>query len=131
MEFTQNNFTTPLYVAILALIYMFLSSVVVYYRRKFSRGIGDGGNKTLHRAIRVHGNFIEYVPITLLLIFFVELSQVSPIYIHTMGLGLVVSRLLHAFGLLRYAGASPGRFIGTLFNFILIVFASCYLLITF
>ena len=62
-----------LYAALLGLILIYLSYRVVSYRVKYKIGIGDGGNTKLARAIRVQGNFVEYVPVALLLIFFVEL----------------------------------------------------------
>jgi uncharacterized membrane protein YecN with MAPEG domain len=34
--------------------------------------IGDAGNPEMLRAMRVHSNFAEYVPLSLLLIYFVE-----------------------------------------------------------
>ena len=57
-----------LYAALLGLILVYLSYRVVSYRVKYKVGIGDGGNTKLARAIRVQGNFVEYVPIALLLI---------------------------------------------------------------
>ena len=37
------------------------------HRNRHKIGIGDGGDKALARKIRVHGNFVEYVPLGLLL----------------------------------------------------------------
>ncbi|MEO7916893.1 MAG: MAPEG family protein, partial [Dokdonella sp.] len=56
----------------------------------------------------------ETVPLGLLLLLLVELNQTQPIFIHLFGITLIVGRLLHAWGLTRHAGTSPGRLIGML-----------------
>lgn len=63
--------TLPLYAALLALIFVFLSVRTLRLRRTLQIGIGDGGNTEMLRAMRVHSNFSEYVPISLILIFLV------------------------------------------------------------
>src|SRR5437867_11021176 len=67
-------------------------------RRQEHVGIGDGNNRRLQRAIRVHANFAEYVPLALLLTVFVELQQLSPFLIHLLCLALVIGRVVHAYG---------------------------------
>jgi uncharacterized protein len=60
--------------------------------------LGDGENARLERAIRVHANFAEYVPLALLLAAFVELQQSSPLMIHLISLALITGRVVHAYG---------------------------------
>ena len=102
-----------LYAALLGLILVYLSYRVVSYRVKYKVGIGDGGNTKLARAIRVQGNFVEYVPIALLLILFVEIAGFSAWVVHVLGVTLLGGRVWHAQGLGATSGTSQGRFIGT------------------
>src|SRR5690349_10670285 len=59
---------TAFYLAILALIYAVLALRVAGMRRSNRVLFGDAENATLRTAIRVHANFIEYVPIITLLV---------------------------------------------------------------
>ena len=108
---------TPLYAGILGLIYLFLSFRIPRLRMKLRVGLGDGGHPELARAIRVHANFAEYVPLALLLILLAELEGYSPWFIHLMGFLLVAARLAHAYGLGQSSATSPGRFLGTVTTF--------------
>jgi len=58
---------TPLYAAIIALIFVGLSFRTLLLRRRLGIAIGTGKNPQLTRAMRVHSNFAEYVPISLIL----------------------------------------------------------------
>jgi len=49
-----------IYAALLALFYVALSVRTLSMRRQLKIGIGDGGNNTMTRAMRVHANFAEY-----------------------------------------------------------------------
>lgn len=90
--------TTALYAAILALFYIVLSFKVVGKRRQFRIGIGSNGEVALERAIRVHGNFAEYVPFALLLMFMAEYCGLAASYLHILGSMLLLGRLSHAWG---------------------------------
>jgi len=88
----------PFYASLLALLYLFLSVRVVRIRRQEAIPIGDRNNARLQRAIRVQGNFAEYVPLALILFTFVEMQGFSPILVHGLGLVLLVGRAVHAYG---------------------------------
>ena len=119
------------YVALLGLLLVYLSYQVVRYRVKFKIGIGDGGNAELARSIRVQGNFVEYVPIALLLISLVELAGFSAWVVHVLGIVLLVGRIIHAQGLGASAGPSRGRFIGTTLSWVTIAVAAILCLLAF
>jgi uncharacterized membrane protein YecN with MAPEG domain len=104
---------TALYAGLLALLLVVLTLRVVRLRWKFRVGLGDGGEKAMTRAIRVHGNAIEHVPIALLLLLVAELNHAGPMLLHACGAVLVVARVLHAVGLGKSAGASWQRATGT------------------
>lgn len=94
---------TANYLAILALIYAALALQVIRLRRTNATPFDDGGNEGLRSAIRAHGNFMEYVPIIVLMIAFLEMSGAS-LRIHLLMGALVLSRLLHPLGMY----ATPG-----------------------
>ena len=48
--------------------------------------------------MRAHSNFAEYVPLSLLLILFVEASGAKPLFVHALGASVVAGRMSHAFG---------------------------------
>ncbi len=89
---------TPVYAALFALLFVVLSIRTLLLRRKFSVAIGSGDEPKLQRAMRVHANFAEYVPLALLLIFFLDAQSATKLWIHVLCIGLLVGRLVHAFG---------------------------------
>lgn len=88
----------PIYAAILGLIFAGLSIRTARLRKRLKIAIGDAGNRILQRAGRVHANFAEYVPFSLLLLCFVEANGTDVRIVHAMCLTLVVARGLHAWG---------------------------------
>ena len=88
----------PAYAALFALIFTFLSARTIRIRRSQQVAVGTGGNALLERAVRVHGNFAEYVPITLIILSFDEARLVSPILLHILCIALLIGRVTHAVG---------------------------------
>ena len=89
---------TPYYAAILALLFIALSVRTIKTRREHKVAIGDGGEKSILRASRVHANFSEYVPFTILLIAMLEMQTYSQWIIHSLCIALVTARAIHAYG---------------------------------
>jgi uncharacterized membrane protein YecN with MAPEG domain len=110
----------PIYAGILGLLLLGLSARVIRYRLRHRVGLGDGGQPDLRQAIRMHGNFIEYVPLALILILSLELMAAPAGLIHGLGAALVVARASHALGIAITDGASVPRFIGTVATFCVI-----------
>jgi uncharacterized protein len=102
---------TSIYAAILAIIMIVLSTHISMQRGKANVSILDGGNAELQLRIRRHGNFIENVPMALILMFLAELDGVGSNWIHAAGLLLVGGRIFHAIGL-RADKATLLRMIG-------------------
>lgn len=119
---------TPVYAALLGLFILILALKVVILRRKKRIGIESKGDLELAQKIRVHGNTVEYVPIALLLMAFVELAGAGLYWVNASGLCLILGRILHAYGLGRYVGISFGRFYGTFLTWIVIIINSGYIL---
>ena len=88
----------PAYSALFALFFIVLSARTILARRSAQIAIGTGGDKMLERTARVHANFSEYVPFTLVLLTFAEMRSINHIVIHLLCLTLLLGRLLHAWG---------------------------------
>lgn len=108
---------SPLYVGLCALIFVGLSVRVIRGRRSRRVNLGHGGHADLETAIRIHANFAEYVPLALLVIVLVEATGFSRIWVHALGIALVVGRLFHAWGLTQSKQPSPGRIAGVTLTF--------------
>lgn len=120
---------TGVYAALIALLAIFLATRVVTLRRRLSVGLGSGGENSLERAIRAHGNLVEYAPLALLLMLVLETSGVRSFMLHGLGITLLAGRLLHAWGLSGRGGVSFGRFYGTALTWLTIIVASALLLV--
>ena len=94
-------YVTPLYAAALALLFIALSVRTLRLRRTLGVGLGDQGEPRILRAMRVHANFAEYVPLTLVLILMLELQSASAGPVHFLSACLVTGRISHAFGVSR------------------------------
>ena len=89
----------PVYAAVLSFIFVRLSMRVIQLRRGGRVALGHDQQPDLERAIRAHGNFAEYVPLALLLLFFGETLGFPKILLHVLGTVLIAGRLSHAYGL--------------------------------
>jgi hypothetical protein len=115
---------TVLYASLLAILLLVLSFNVIRLRFKLKVALGDGEQKTLTAAIRVHGNFIEYIPLALILLGCYELSGADSLWLHILGGLLFVGRILHAIGLGKSIGTSIQRQVGTLLTFLVLLILS-------
>ncbi|MCH8237025.1 MAG: MAPEG family protein [Proteobacteria bacterium] len=89
----------PLYAAVLGILYLALTFAVIRNRYRLRVSLGDGGDERLNRVIRGHGNFAEYVPLSLLLLAFAEIGGTEALVIHLGSLALLTGRLLHGYAL--------------------------------
>jgi uncharacterized protein len=88
--------------------------------------LGDGGDPDLLAAIRAHGNFMEYVPISLLLIYMV--SDFHGFWtVAILSLALLLARVLHAGGMLGFIPL--GRMLGATATTIILAVASVLIVI--
>ena len=119
---------SALWAGLLGILMLGLAGRVVNARNSEKILFGDGGNVILQQHIRVHGNFIEYVPLGLVLLLILELNGASPLLLNALGGSLLAARLLHAFGLSRATGTSVGRFVGTVATWLVLFAASAFAL---
>jgi uncharacterized membrane protein YecN with MAPEG domain len=119
----------PIYASLLAILFVFLSIRTIRLRRSLSIGLGHAENPVMLRAMRVHANFSEYVPLALLLIFLVESLGSSVILVHTLGAALLVARLSHAYGVSQHPEDFRFRVFGMATTFIVLLICAGYLLV--
>jgi uncharacterized membrane protein YecN with MAPEG domain len=120
---------TPLYAAILGLVFIALSLRTIRLRRRYRIAIGDGRKELLQRAMRVNANFAEYVPLSLLLIYFVELHDGPRLHVNALGIALVCGRLLHAWGVSRMPENFRYRTVGMALTFGVMLISSVLILL--
>jgi hypothetical protein len=90
---------TSLYAGIAALILVALSVYVIAGRIQNNISLGDGKNKDLYRRMRMQGNFVEYVPMILILMTIREINGLYAIWMHIFGIMMIAGRGLHAYAL--------------------------------
>lgn len=115
---------TATYASLLALLFLVLCARVVLLRRTYKVGMGDGGKTPLACAIRAQANFVEYVPLALILLAMLELNGAWPVVVNALGSLLVVARALHGWGLSGSPGTSLGRFVGTGITWLVLLIAA-------
>jgi uncharacterized membrane protein YecN with MAPEG domain len=95
--------TTLVTAALLGLVFVALSFNVVRLRAAKSIPVGDGNDPSLQLAIRMHANFSEYGPLTLILLGGIELFGAPHLLVLLLCLALIISRIAHPFGMPRPA----------------------------
>ena len=89
---------TPIYAALLTLLFLVLTWRVIMYRRAKLISLGDNDDKALRKRMRAQANFVEYAPLALLLMLMTEMQGAPALALHLMGLALLAGRILHAYG---------------------------------
>ena len=118
---------TSFFAALLALMLFTLTMTVIVTRMTTKTDLGDGDNPLMFRRIRAHGNFVEYVPMGLILLGLNEVSGTGTIWLWTIGALLLVGRILHAAGMIFTI--APSRAIGTILTNWSLLLAAVLLLI--
>lgn len=119
---------TALYAGVLALFAFYLSARAGGFRGKAGVSIlyGDPIDWTLAERVRTHQNFLEYVPIILVLMGLIELNSGSSTFLYAVGSLLVIARIAHAVGLKHDNMAHKGRFIGAAGTALIMIASAVY-----
>lgn len=120
---------TGMYAALAALMIVALARNVIALRRQHKVALGDGGHQDLLAAIRAHANAVEYLPIGLLLLLLLELSQGPAWLIHLLGSLFIIGRLIHANGVSK--AIITRRIIGMQFTIWLLIIMAVLNLLAF
>lgn len=122
---------TSLYAGLLGLMAIAVAFPAGSLRGKLGIPLGDGGNRELLRAMRRQANFIEWVPLALVLIALLEMSGVTKTAIHVLGAGLVIARICHALDFRADTMQGPGRFVGAAATALITLVSSIWLIVRF
>lgn len=90
---------TSLFASILAVMLLVLTYRVIIARSSSGHSILHGEDMDLAMKIRIHGNFVEFVPMAIVLLALAEASGASELPLYVAGALLVVSRFLIPFGM--------------------------------
>jgi uncharacterized membrane protein YecN with MAPEG domain len=115
---------TALYAGLLGLVFLALEVPIGRLRTVTNVSLYDGGNKELAVAIRRHANFVEHVPLALLLLACLELNGAGHGLLHGLGAALLTARIVHPFGLSYDVIRKPLRGIGAIGTLIVMLIAS-------
>lgn len=89
--------TTILYAGALGIVFLVLTMRVIQQRGSSGISLGDDGDTALIRRIRAHANFVEYTPLTLILIGLLEAQGLGNLWLHALGGALLVGRVMHGY----------------------------------
>lgn len=112
----MNLEVTALYLGLMGLLAVLLANNVLYVRLRSAAQ----PKWRPDAALRVQANFVENVPLALLLLLGLELRGVAAGALHAFGASLLICRILHAWGLGTHEGANYPRLIGAQGTFLLI-----------
>jgi uncharacterized membrane protein YecN with MAPEG domain len=119
---------TAIYAGVLGLMFLALEIPIGLMRTRGNVSLGDGGNPDLTVAIRRHANFVEHVPLALLLMALLELNGAGHTLLYVLGALLVLARLIHPFGLDIHVMRRPPRGLGAATTSLVILVASAVLI---
>ena len=109
-----------LWSALLALLIIGLAANISYLRITRKVSLGDHGDRYINRALRAHGNAVEFIPLALVLLFSYAVLGGSAAMIHIFGGALFISRIAHAWGMLAKA-TTLRRQIGAFVTYVIVI----------
>ena len=122
--------TIAFYGALLGLVFIYLSVATLRRRKAVQAAIGDGGDVLLRKKVRAHGNFQEYVPISLILLGYFEVLGANPWLLHFSGAALLLGRISHAYGVSQRKENLIFRVVGMSLTFVALLIACLGILFT-
>ncbi|MEM1141739.1 MAG: MAPEG family protein [Pseudomonadota bacterium] len=97
----------PIYLAVLGVLFVPFTMRVGMYRMKSNISLGTGDDRELERRMRAQANFVETVPLAIVLLIVMEFLGATPVWLHALGSALVIGRIAHYLGL---SGLGPAAF---------------------
>lgn len=119
---------TLMYAGIFAIFALLLSFLAGGARGKSGISIlhGDPVDMKLAEKVRRHQNFLEYVPMFLIVFAALEANGAASLFLYIVGDLMIVSRIFHAFGLHHDNMGHIGRLIGAGGTALLTLICACY-----
>ncbi|NAZ95170.1 MAPEG family protein [Vibrio toranzoniae] len=110
---------TALYAAMLTVLMIWLAIEVIKQRRINLIAHADGGVESLQVVRSAQSNAMDYIPITVILMGFLEMNGASVWFIHVLGVAFLLGRVIHAKGIL--AKNLKGRKVGMVLTLICMI----------
>ncbi len=111
--------------SILTLVCIVLVARVGQARAVHKVSLGDGGAQDLIVRIRTHANFVEFVPLLLIVMGLLEMGGANRMFLAAFGGLLILFRIFHAIGMPRPA-PNFFRASGAIGSFVLMIVAAVY-----
>ena len=129
MDILSSLSITPIYIAILGLLFIPITMRAGLYRAKTQISIGTGDNPEMLRRMRGQANFVETVPLALILLITMELLGADSTWLHVLGSALVAGRVSHYIGLAEI-GPMAFRVGGMIATLLTILVSSVWILVS-
>ncbi|TKF05160.1 MAPEG family protein [Vibrio kanaloae] len=110
---------TALYAALLTVLMIWLAIEVIKQRRINLIAHADGGVESLQVVRSAQSNAMDYIPITVILMGFLEMNGANVWFIHVLGVAFLLGRVIHAKGIL--AKNLKGRKVGMVLTLICMI----------
>lgn len=129
MDLPTSLSVTPIYIAVLGLLFIPMTMRAVMYRVKENILIGVGEDPEMLRRVRGQANFTETVPIALFLLIAMELLGAPGTWLHALGGLLVFGRITHYLGLTEM-GPAMLRPVGMVSTLLTILVSAIWILLS-
>jgi uncharacterized membrane protein YecN with MAPEG domain len=123
---------TLFYASIFGLLFVILSIRTILARRRsgISLWLSDHTEDSLTKKARVHANFSEYIPLSLILMLLAEDRNLHFMILHCIGISLLIGRLFHIYWIDRIQQNFTFRVVGMALTLTTLTFLSFYLLLS-
>ncbi len=115
---------TILYAGLFGLLLLVLSLNIFREYIRIAINSSARNEELWKRAERAQHSFVEFVPMCLLLMFLIEMHGAPNPVLHTLGLMLLIARILHAYGVGKDSAANVMRIIGTQTTYLVLMIGS-------
>ena len=113
------------YAGILVIMAVALALNTAFRRMETKTALG-GDDSVLLKRSRAFGNLIEHAPLMIILLMLMEYRG-SEFFVHIFGIGFILSRIAHAYGIITEEGLGPDnlpRMVGALGSWSIMILAS-------
>jgi uncharacterized protein len=122
MQYTPS--VTILYAGIFGLLLLVLSLNIFREYIRIAINNASRNEELWKRAERAQHSFVEFVPMCLMLLFLIEVHGAPTPVLHSLGILLLVARVLHAYGVGKDSAANVMRIIGTQTTYLVLMISS-------
>ena len=113
------------YAGILVIMAVALALNTAFRRMETKTALG-GDDSVLLKRSRAFGNLIEHAPLMIILLMLMEYRG-SEFFVHIFGIGFILSRIAHAYGIIAEEGLGPDnlpRMVGALGSWSIMILTS-------